>query len=48
MIGIVKNSRNYDFTGAFGPYFYIPPTQHYSSSQTLQLGTGFRGATGYT
>jgi predicted permease len=39
VIGVVKNSRNYDFSGAFGPYFYIPLTQHYASSQTLQLRT---------
>jgi putative ABC transport system permease protein len=39
VIGVVKNSRNYDFSGAFGAYFYFPLAQRYSSSQTLQLRT---------
>ncbi len=39
VVGVTKNSRNYDFAGPAEPYFYMPFTQHYTSAETLQVRT---------
>jgi predicted permease len=39
IVGVAKNSRNYDFAGPIGPYFYMPLPQHYTSAETLQIRT---------
>jgi predicted permease len=39
VVGVAKNSRNYDFSGPFDSYFYLPLAQHYRPDETLQVRT---------
>jgi predicted permease len=39
VVGVAKNSRNYDFSGPVGSYFYLPLAQHYRPTETLQIRT---------
>jgi predicted permease len=39
IVGIVKNSRTEDLYSPYGPAFYLPISQNYSSAQTLQIRT---------
>ncbi len=40
VVGIVKNSRTYNLSGPFKPYFYRPLTQDYETPVTLLLRAG--------
>jgi len=39
IVGVVKNSRTEDTFSPYGPAFYVPLSQNYSSSDTLQIRT---------
>jgi predicted permease len=39
IVGVVKNSRTEDLYSPYGPAFYLPISQSYSSAQTLQIRT---------
>ena len=39
VVGVAKNSRNYDFSGPVDSYFYLPLAQHYRPDETLQVRT---------
>jgi len=39
VVGVVKNSRTEDTFSPYGPAFYVPLSQDYTSSETLQIRT---------